>query len=151
MIIYIDMDGVICNYQEMMTRFKQRAPWLEFPQTKEDFWTKLNPIPGAINAVNELRKLSEVYILTAPSVKNPSSYSGKRIWIEKYFDESFCHKLIICPNKGLLKGDLLIDDNLGGKGQESFNGRLLKFGFGPYLTWDLVLRDVKTLINNLKK
>ncbi len=34
----------------------------------------------------------------------------KRVWIEKYFGLEFTEKLIISANKGLLKGDLLIDD-----------------------------------------
>lgn len=52
----------------------------------------------------------------------------KRIWIERYFDYKFTEKLIICSNKGLLKGDILIDDHIEGRGQESFEGELFHFG-----------------------
>jgi len=41
---------------------------------------------------------------------NPLSYTEKRVWIEKFFGIDFVEKLIICSNKGLVKGAFLIDD-----------------------------------------
>ncbi len=41
-------------------------------------------------------------------------------------------KLIICSNKGLLKGDILIDDHISGRGQEFFEGKLIHFGQNEY-------------------
>ncbi|KPA11151.1 5'-nucleotidase [Candidatus Magnetomorum sp. HK-1] len=62
----------------------------------------------------------------------------KRIWIENYFDYNFTKKLIICSNKGLLKGDLLIDDNIEGRGQESFEGKIIHFGSSDFPDWQSV-------------
>ena len=54
----------------------------------------------------------DMWFLTAPSIKNPMSYAEKRVWIET---NSFPpERLIICPDKSLLKGDYLIDDNKEG-------------------------------------
>ena len=81
----------------------------------------------------------DVHILTAPSVRNPHSYMEKRLWIEKHFDYSLCHKLIICSDKGLLRGDYLIDDYIDGKGQENFDGELIHFGSDKYPDWSAVM------------
>lgn len=100
----------------------------------------LNPIDGAIDAVSTLISINhfDVYILTAPSTRNPLSYKEKRVWIETHFGYDFCKKLIICSNKGLLKGDILIDDNLTGKGQDKFEGELLHFGSNEYPNWETI-------------
>lgn len=140
--ILIDMDGVICNYKEMHALMKTLAPSLRFPQSGKKFWTSLKPIEGAIEAVNKLRELHDVYILSGPSTRNPASYSGKRIWIEEHFDKDMAERLILCNFKGLVKGDILIDDNLTGKGQEDFEGRQIHFGHEIYPTWKEVLEEL---------
>ena len=114
---------------------------VRFPQGRIGFFRGLTPIDGGIESVNVLRSNDslDVYILTAPSVRNPHSYMEKRQWIEKYFDYDFCKKLIISPNKALLKGDVLIDDNIQGKGQEDFEGELIKFASEKYPDWSSVL------------
>ena len=47
-------------------------------------------------------------------------------------------KLILSPNKALLKGDFLIDDMINGKGQEDFEGELIAFGSEKYPNWKSV-------------
>jgi 5'(3')-deoxyribonucleotidase len=84
----------------------------------------------------------EPYILTAPSVKNPLCYTEKRIWVEEKFGLNFVPNLIICANKGLLKGDVLVDDNIEGKGQENFDGRLIHFGSEQNPNWASVLESL---------
>lgn len=105
------------------------------------FFEDLKPIERAVDSVNELRSRSEldVYILTALSTRNIHSYSEKRFWVEKHFDYEFTEKLIICSNKGLLKGSYLIDDYINGKGQENFEGQLIHFGGTRYPNWDAVM------------
>lgn len=44
------------------------------------------------------------------------------------FDYDFPERLILAPNKGLLRGDDLIDDHAHGKGQDLFEGQLILFG-----------------------
>jgi len=142
MIIYIDMDEVICDFKGAYKLMRKLVPSLEFPQQGVEFWTRLNPIENAIDSVNILREKYDVYILSAPSYMNPASYSGKRIWIEEHFDLEFTKKLILCRNKGLLRGDILIDDYIKGNGQEHFDGRLLHFGGEKYPTWKEVLKEL---------
>ena len=131
--VYIDMDDTICDFKKAARKRSQ----LQFPQSKIGFFEQLEPFDGAIEVVNYLRTVDilDVYILTAPSVLNPHSYSEKRIWIENHFDLKFCEKLIISSKKGLLKGDILIDDYASGKGQEFFEGKLLHFGSDEFKNW----------------
>lgn len=44
-------------------------------------------------------------------------------------------KLIISPNKSLLKGQYLIDDQASGKGQDAFEGELIHFGSKEFPNW----------------
>lgn len=138
-ILYVDMDDTLCKYTS--TLLPQITSKLQFPQGQLGFYRNLEPIKDAIESVTKLinSNLYDVYILTAPSVINTHSYSEKREWIEKYFGYEFCHKLIISPNKGLLKGSYLIDDCSFGKGQEGFRGELILFGGDKYPTWESVI------------
>lgn len=139
MIVHIDMDGVICNYKGAHAAMKKLVPSLKYPQRGIEFWTSLKPLEGAIEAVNKLREVHDVYILTGPSTHNPASYSGKRIWIENHFDMDLATRLILCNYKGLLRGNVLIDDNSTGKGQEKFEGGVMLFGADQFPTWKEVL------------
>jgi 5'-nucleotidase len=142
-IVYVDMDDVLCAYTTAHARALHAHPDVAFPQSVIGFFQSLDPIDGALSAINELRDLFDVYVLTAPSTRNPHSYSEKRIWIESHFGYSFTKKLILCANKGLLKGDYLIDDHATGKGQDSFEGELIEFGSEAFPDWTTVLTYLK--------
>lgn len=118
MIIYLDMDDVLCDFQSSYRKALLDNPSITFPQSQYGFFANLNPIEGAIDAAKALEKSNKYqpYILTAPSLKNPLCYTEKRVWVEKWLGFSYVKKLIICPEKSLLKGDYLIDDNISGKG-----------------------------------
>lgn len=139
--IYIDMDDVLCNYSSKIKDHSQKNP---FPPSLPDFFRSLEPKDGALAAVEQLRKQTnvEVYILTAPSTKNPLSYTEKRLWVEDKFGFEMAHNLIICSHKGLLKGNILIDDHASGRGQEFFEGQLIHFGHKEYPNWEAVLMNL---------
>jgi len=46
----------------------------------------------------------------------------------------------LATNKGLLKGDYLIDDYVAGRGQENFEGELIHFGSEQYPDWSSVTK-----------
>lgn len=138
-ILHVDMDNVLCAYGEAFTAAKVANPDVRFPQGKIGFFRNLPPIDGAIEAVNRLRERFQVYVLTAPSVRNPHSYSEKRLWIEDHFDYQMAERLIISPDKGLVHGDFLIDDMAKGRGQDRFQGELIQFGTHAFRDWKLVL------------
>lgn len=146
------MDDVLCDYKSAYQKSIQTNPKIVFPQSQFDFFRKLKPIEDSIETVNILlqkekfRESFEVYILTAPSIYNPLSYTEKRIWIEEHFGMEMVEKLIISPNKSLLKGDYLIDDIVKGKGQENFEGKLIHFGSEEFPNWKTVLAYFEKLV-----
>ena len=56
------------------------------------------------------------------------------------------HKLHISPHKGLFEGDILIDDNVSGKGQEAFKGLIIHFGSADCPDWKAVLTHVHEIV-----
>ncbi len=142
MIVYIDMDDVLCDFLGEYNKDIKLNPDIKFPQSQYGFFTKLSPLPGAIEGVNALLNSDEYspYILTSPSVRNPLCYTEKRIWIEKHLGFEMVNRLIISPNKSLLKGDYLIDDQSTSHCQNEFEGTLLHFGTENFPNW-LKVRD----------
>jgi len=145
-IIYVDMDDVLCDYRSSYNAALKKNPEIKYPQSQIDFFRKLIPVNGAIEGFKYLLNLSQydVYILTAPSIKNPLCYLEKRLWVEDYFGIEVVNKLIIASNKGLLKGAFLIDDMVNGRGQENFEGEIIHFGSEKFFTWN----DIITRFNN---
>lgn len=139
------MDDVLCDFKTAHKKAIQSNPEIKFPQSQHDFFRQLKPIKGGIEAVKFLHSNEkfQVYILTAPSIRNPLCYTEKRLWIEDYFGLEMVNRLIISPNKGLNKGHYLIDDYKSGKGQENFEGNLLHFGSETFKNWKQVLMYFK--------
>ena len=81
----------------------------------------------------------EVYFLSTAPWSNVHSWSEKRIWVEKHFGEHAFKKLILSHNKGLLRGDFLIDDRTL-NGVSEFKGEHIHFGTPEYPNWDAVLK-----------
>jgi 5'(3')-deoxyribonucleotidase len=103
------------------------------------FYSDLDPMPGAIEAFEKLCDKYEVYILTAPSWENPSSYTDKRLWVEKYLGEKGYKRLIISNDKSLFSGRALIDDRTK-YGVTKFKGEHIHFGSDNFPDWNNVLK-----------
>ena len=144
-IIYVDMDGVLCDYMASYTLALAKEPRIQFPQSQYGFFRNLKPIKEAIESVQLLQQMGryELYILTAPSIENPLCYTEKRDWVETHLGMDMVAKLIISPNKGLNKGHFLIDDHQFGRGQEHFEGKLLHFGSPSFPNWPAIVDFLK--------
>lgn len=134
-IVYIDMDDTICKYTEALELAKKKNPNQTYPQSQWGFFIGLQPIDGAIDAINRLKEKYDVWILTRPSSKNLNCYSEKAYWVANNLGEKMVDKLIISPDKSLSIGDYLIDDNIW----SGFKGEQLLFGSDKFKNWDLVL------------
>jgi 5'(3')-deoxyribonucleotidase len=143
--IYVDMDDTLCDFLKMAEINLQRNPSIKYPQSQYGFFTSLPPIYGAIHGYKELEEMGyDVWILTRPSVKNPLCYTEKRVWVENWLGLETCDKLILCPDKALLKGDYLIDD----QPWDGFEGTQLLFGSDEFLNWQVIIKYFKTLKEN---
>ena len=137
-IVLIDMDGVICD-------FDKRAKELELKGVKghslfrhQDAYKNLDPIEGAIDAWISLQEKYETYILSTPPWSNPDAWAEKRIWVQQHLGDTAKKKLILCHNKGLVKGDYLIDDRIA-NGVADFEGEHIHFGNDEFPGWKEVL------------
>ncbi len=138
-IIYVDMDDVLADFEKSYKYRLKQNPFILYPQSEYGFFRKLEPIKGAIYAMEKLSEIYEVFILTAPSEMNPLCYTEKRLWVEDHLGMEWVSKLIISPDKSLFIGDYLIDDNPNSKGQDKFQGELILFGGEEYPDWEKVL------------
>ena len=147
-VIYVDMDGVLCNYMKAFEADLLKTPQIAYPQSQYGFFAKLEPIDGALDAMKMLWEdpCVEVWLLTSPSTKNPLSYTEKRAWVGEHLGEHFAERLVLSPNKGLLKGDLLVDDIEEGNGQEDFEGMLLHFGSEDCTNWCEAMYLIASLV-----
>lgn len=140
-IVYVDMDGVLSDFDKAYTDALAQFPKMLFPHSQYGFYRNLPVIKGAKEAIALLNGIDTIalYLLTAPSYKNPLCYTEKRDWVEINLGMDMVQKLIISPNKGLSKGHYLIDDHDSGRGQDCFEGTFIHFGSADFPDWNAVL------------
>ncbi len=139
-ILYIDMDGVLVDFDSELKKIddetlkKYNGNFCSIPC----FFSKMEPMPGAIEAYKKLSKIFDTYILSTAPRDNPSAWSDKLQWVRSYLGDDSCERLIITCHKNLNKGDYLIDD-MKKNGADKFSGELIMFGSGEFLNWESVL------------
>jgi 5'(3')-deoxyribonucleotidase len=133
-IIFIDLDGVVADFGRGINMYGDHHI--------EGFFSALKPIPGAVQSIKLLHRSGyNIYFLSKSTWSRPTAWAEKVLWVQKYFNEpEFEQRLIISANKGLLKGDVLIDDDIRNK--EGFDGRFIHFGSKEYPNWPVVLRSL---------
>ena len=134
------MDDTLVDYAKGFDRHKEKYPDLEFPQAQPGLYLSLEPKALALDTLFWIDKHPSfvVYILTAPSIRNPHTSGEKHQWILDNLGRSFAERMIISSNKGLCKGAYLIDDYDHGKGQENFEGNIIKFGSAEFPDWKAI-------------
>lgn len=137
-IVYIDMDGVLCNFSKAFNQKRIEFPEQLYPQSEYGFFLNLEPIKDAIESFRILESKYDVWILTRPSVLNPLCYTEKALWVRNNLGIEVQKRTIMSCDKSLLKGDYLIDDTTE-HGQLEFDGEFLKFGSDRFENWKLIL------------
>ena len=121
--IYIDMDGVISDFENAVKTTKPPGYESDPPFPRPDKWVdyrNLDIIPGAVEAVHKLNQDFDVFIATTPPWDRPEVWGHKREWIADYFPY-LKQKMVLTHRKDLLIGDILIDDSRW-RGQPAFKG-----------------------------
>jgi len=136
--LYIDMDGVLCDFKKLYNSERESNPTQPYPQSQFGFFLNLESIPFAIDSINHLQKHFDVWILTRPSVQNLSCYTEKAQWVRKHLGIDMQTKTIMCVDKSLLKGHFLVDDQIE-HGQTEFEGKHIHFGSDEFNDWDKVV------------
>ena len=93
---------------------------------------------GVICDFDKRAKELEAIGIKGHKLFNPDSWAEKRRWVEENLGKSAHKKLILCHNKGLVKGDFLIDDRIA-NGVADFGGEHIHFTTEQFPTWKEVL------------
>lgn len=128
---------------------------------QDNIFEGLQLLPGAREAVEELKTLGDLYVLTAPS-KNPNSAAEKLRWIQRIIDIPR-KKVILAKEKSLIRGDVFFEDwpsNIRGIRYFNPNAFIASIAY-PYnenMTEALIADDYKdtarawmTMMNAFKK
>ena len=151
-ILYLDMDGVVADFEQSVLKIcpelntasiygnpkKRDAKIDQICATEPSFFHNLLPMDGAVDAVNQLFPLYDLYFLSSPMWGVPESYIGKRIWIEKSFGVLAKKRLILSHRKDLHIGDYLVDDRTR-NGASEFQGFHIYFGTEAFPDWETTL------------
>lgn len=149
-IVYIDMDDTIADF--LNAPIFAVTQKFDVPQMYEPgFFLSLKPLEGALVAVRQIIAMGyDVQILSQPVAESAHSYSEKVQWIGMHFPE-LVHKINLSQNKGLFKGDYLIDDNAP-KWKDKFEANGGKFiTFDPHnskTSWILIVDQLKRELEN---
>ena len=141
MILYFDMDGVLVDFESGVRRLPEEAV-REYDGRLDEvpgIFALMDPMPGAIEAVEELSKHYDAYILSTAPWNNPSAWADKVRFVQKYFPKVFRKRLILSHRKDLLRGDFLIDDRPK-HGAKAFRGEWIQMGSERFPDWKAVLK-----------
>lgn len=147
--LFIDMDDTIAQFigDERHSSVSLHFEHRDYPAMhKEGYFRNQKPFKEAIDAVKKIVKSNryEVYILSVPLASSPCSYSEKVEWIMEYLPE-LAHRIILTQDKGLIKGDILIDDSYKWKKTWTENGgRFIQVDPRKPIKpqWDLILKEL---------
>lgn len=144
--LFFDMDNVLVDFKSGLDKVDESTKAQYRAKTPDEkdrldeipgIFSLMEPMKGAVEAVRELAKVYDVFILSTAPWNNPSAWSDKVEWVKKYFGEVFYKRMVITHRKDLCEGDYLIDDR-GKNGTSEFKGEWIKFGSSYFPDWKTV-------------
>ncbi|MFK8295154.1 hypothetical protein ACI760_03050 [Capnocytophaga canimorsus] len=146
-ILDIDMDNVLVDFESRLEKIdeaklkKHENCYDEIPRV----FALMKPMEGAVEATHQLAEKYDVYVLSTSPWLNPTAWSDKLKWIQRYFGKDpssiFYKRLILSSHKNLNMGAILIDDRLK-NGTDKFQGRYIHFGTEKFPGWKSVLQEL---------
>jgi 5'-nucleotidase len=134
--VFIDMDGVIVNFDGFMASRKLSAEQVKVTQGA---YLDMDPMPGAIEGVRKIIAMGfDVFVATKPPTGVAHAYAAKAQWIFDHLPE-LSRKVIITSDKGLLGDELdfLIDDRIHKANCDQFKGTL--YEVTKTMDWDFIV------------
>jgi 5'-nucleotidase len=169
--IAIDMDGVIADTIQNFIKWYERDHGvrigLEAFEGKLEaeglpdnavskyvvtpgFFRSVPVMEGAMEAVSELSKYYDIYIVSA-AMEFPQSLSEKLEWLKEHFPFISWKNIIFCGDKSIIGTDYMIDDHV--KNLDTFKGKTLMFtaGHNVGVNHHTRVNNWKEVISFLKK
>jgi 5'-nucleotidase len=137
--LFIDMDGVLVDFQTGIDRLDERTR-TEYEGHLDDvagIFSLMDPMPGALEAYATLCQHFDTYILSTAAWNNPSAWSDKLLWVKHHLNDHAYKRLILSHHKHLNRGHFLVDDRPN-NGAEHFKGTWLQFGSERFPHWEAV-------------
>ena len=134
------MDNVLVDFTSAFVHIDE-ATLKQYEGHLDDvpgIFSKMTPMDGAIEAYKKLAARYDVYILSTAPWNNPSAWSDKVLWVQRYLGDVAYKRLILSHHKNLCKGDYIIDDRTR-HGVDIFEGEHIHFGTDRFPNWNSVL------------
>jgi len=130
-VVLLDMDGALINWDKgFLLKWSDRAPLdrsksyfiekcvsPEYAKQAEQiflakgFFENLEPMDGALQAIKEMeREGLKLYICTTPVKHSKYCAQEKLNWVREHLGEAWLDRVLLCQDKTMVAGDLLIDD-----------------------------------------
>ena len=139
-ILYVDMDNVLVDFPSAFPHITP-GKLQEFEDRLDEIpgiFGLMKPIPGALEAFQELAGLFDTYVLSTSPWENPSAWSDKLLWVKRYLGQHAYKRLILSHHKNLNRGHFLIDDREK-NGADRFSGELIVFKSEQFPDWPAVV------------
>ncbi|WP_417471917.1 5' nucleotidase, NT5C type [Luteimonas mephitis] len=138
--LYIDMDNVLVDFPSAFSLItqQQHADFADRLDEVPGIFSKMRPVPGAIEAFQELSGLFDTYLLSTAPWENPSAWSDKLLWVKEHLGKPAYKRLILSHHKNLNRGDFIIDDRTR-NGVDKFDGKHIHFGASEFPDWPSVV------------
>jgi 5'-nucleotidase len=148
--IYVDMDGVLVDFQSGVDRLTKEE-YEKYDGHFDDcpgIFSRMDPLPNAIESFKQLAndERFDVYILSTASWNNCTAWSDKLLWVQKYLLPEAYKRLTLSHHKNLLDGTLIIDDRTA-NGVSDFDGIHLQFGSEKFPDWSSIMDEISRLFD----
>lgn len=133
--VLVDMDGVLADFDghlldittdlawpDGFTRLHQTQRYSTNHLPKADrsearkrintpgFFADLPPVHGAREGMEQLIDLANVWVVSKPLEANPTCRDDKARWLAEHIGDGWERRLILAPDKSMVRGDVLLDD-----------------------------------------
>jgi 5'(3')-deoxyribonucleotidase len=147
-ILYIDMDGVLVDFQSGIDKLTEQEKIEYFGRYDEapNIFSKMDPMVGAIHSYRILSEYFDTFILTTSPWENETALGDKLKWIKNHLGDYAYKRMISSHHKHLNMGHFLVDDRIA-NGAANFMGEHIHFGTDKFPNWQAVLEYLMRVAN----